>query len=191
MDLRRRFPETIGESGAPSSSTDPRVKQGLQFYQAAEQEGFRNSTKLKRSLKFFINAAENGVDEANQWIESFLSSLSALPATVVLPEPTVKIMRWISEATTADKQIYTVARSMFNTMADGAPAIPEDKLDEAATRLLSSQSGSGDGAGLAKSSKMLRGSVKRLLQEAAAQTDSNEVGVWCIIYTTTHLDLLE
>ncbi len=176
MDLRRRFPETetIGEGTAPSSTENPHLKQGLQLYQATEQDGFRNTTKLVHSLKYFMQAAENGIDEASEWIDSFLSSLSALPASVVLPEHTLKIMRWISSATTADKQIYTVARSMFNTMANGASAIPKDKLDEAATRLLGSQSGD-DGADLAKSSKMLRGSVKRLMQEAAAQTDTNEV----------------
>lgn len=178
MDLRRRFPETIGKNAAAPSSTDnPHLKQGLQLYQAAEQEGFTNNAKLMSSLKYFLQAAENGIDEASQWIESFLDSQPALPANVVLPKHTVRIMRWISQASTADKQIYTVARRMFNTMANGESAIAKDKLDEAATRLLGSQTSAGGATSvdLAKSSKMLRGSVKRLLKEAAAQTDTNEV----------------
>ena len=188
MDLRRRFPETVGaetksrqtddgngdSKEPPQKASDPLIEKGFQLYQEAEESGFAKVPTLVNSLKLFMHAAENGVDEANQWIKSFLGSVSALPANVVLPDHLVRLMKLVSEATTSEKQICTVARSMFVKMADGKTSIPEDKIDECATRLLASGSVRSEGE-LAKSSKLLRGSVKKLLQEAAAKSETHEV----------------
>lgn len=182
QNLRRRFAETVGtgaevqlQEDTGQATGDQCMKKGHELFHQAEQEGFSNTATLVSSLQQFMQAAENGVDEATQWIGSFLGSLSALPPSVVLPEHMVRIMRWVTEATSTDKQIYIIAKSMFREMADGKASIPKDKIEEAATRLMSSQSGGTETPDLVKSSKMLRGSIRRLLQEAALSTTTDEV----------------
>lgn len=187
MDLRRRNPETVGAGAisdtarGPPASRNPLIERGLQLYEEAEQGGFTNEETLEKSLKFFIQAAEQGIDEATGWIESFLGSLSALPASVILPSSLVKVMKWVTEATEAEKQIRNIAKSMFHKMVDGQSSIPRDKIDQSAEKLLSMESSEGgfasETSGLVKSSKLLKGSVKRLLQEAVIKSGTKEVNI--------------
>ena len=188
--LRRRNPENVGAGtnsdtarGPPTStkSRNPLVERGLQLYEEAEQGGFTDNETLEKSLKFFIQAAEQGIDEASGWIESFLGSLSALPASVVLPGSLVKVMKWVTEATESEKQIRSIAKSMFHKMGGGQSSIPQNVIDQSAEKLLSKEPSEGGFAsaietpGLVKSSKLLKGSVKRLMQEAVIKSGTKEV----------------
>lgn len=185
MDIRRRNPENIGAGESVQISTttpkarDPLISKGLQLYEEAEQTGFNNHETLQTSLKFFIQAAEQGVDEGTDWIKTFLGSLSALPTSVLLPDSLVKVMKWIVEATDTEKQVRNIAKSMFHKMSDGQTSISKDKIDQSAEKLLSAGPNEsvyvGNDSDLIKSSKLLKGSVKRLLQESVIKSGTKEV----------------
>ena len=204
MEIRRRNPETIkpssshGDEGstleeeaAPVEQSqgncqNPLVERGLQLSEEAEQSGFRNVDSLQKSLECFIQAAENGVQDAGNWIGSFLSSIPALPPSVILPSSLVKVMQWVTRATDTEKQIRIVAKSMFSKMTGPEnPTIPKSKIDERAQLLLASQSEHAHTPGLAKSAKELRSSVKRLLHSALLLSGSEEVcALVSVIYLT-------
>lgn len=185
MDIRRRNPENIGAGESVQISTttpkarDALISKGLQLYEEAEQTGFNNHETLQTSLKFFIQAAEQGVDEGTDWIKTFLGSLSALPTSVLLPDSLVKVMKWIVEATDTEKQVRNIAKSMFHKMSDGQTSISKDKIDQSAEKLLSAGPNEsvyvGNDSDLIKSSKLLKGSVKRLLQESVIKSGTKEV----------------
>jgi len=184
MDIRRRFPETVSAGdGKSEDDRDPLVKRGLQLYQKAEQDGFQDNPSLVEGLNMFIQAAENGVDEASDWIGSFLGSVSALPANVVLPDKLVKVLNWVKAATAEEKKVHCTAKAMFQKMTGGKQELAKDDIDEAANKLLASKSGEGETTKMVKSSKMLIGSVRRLLEEAAAKSTTDMVPV----YTCTYL----
>lgn len=137
MEVRRRNPETAKadrSTGSPpveqqdvASTKNPLMERGLKLYEEAEQTGFQDENRLEKSLNYFVEAAENGADDAVEWISSFLSSMTALPPSVVLPESLVKAMQWLTEASESEKQVRAVAKSMFSKMAGRSgtrPGIP-------------------------------------------------------------------
>lgn len=194
MAVRRRNTETLGHEGhegheghaaeEASKAPDPEkqrlgknplVDRGLELYEEAELSGFEDRDTLEKSLHFFVQAAENGANEAVHWIDSFLDSMAALPASVVVPDRLLKVMNWITKATESERQVRIVAKSMFSKMAGHNRAIPREKIEQSAQVLVSSESESIHVSPEIAKSKQLQGSVKRLMHSALMQSGSDEV----------------
>ena len=188
MAVRRRNTETLGHEGhaaeEASKSLEPKgqrlgknplVDRGLELYEEAELSGFEDKDTLEKSLHFFVQAAEIGTNEAVHWIGSFLDSMAALPASVVVPDRLLKVMNWITKATESERQVRIVAKSMFSKMAGHNQAIPRGKIEQSAQMLVSSESESIRVSPEIAKSKQLQGSVKRLMHSALLQSDSDEV----------------
>lgn len=186
--IRRRNTETLGHEGHAAEEDskvlepkeqglgkNPLVDRGLELYEAAELSGFEERDTLEKSLNFFVQAAENGANEAVHWIGSFLDSMAALPASVVVPDRLLKVMKWITKATESERQVRIVAKSMFSKMAGHNRAIPRGKIEQSAQMLLSSENENIRVSPEIAKSKQLQGSVKRLMHSALLQSGSDEV----------------
>ena len=144
-----------------------------QLYAEAEKSGFHEEATLTSSLQHFLRAAEEGVDDATEWIASFLDSMSALPSSVVLPPSLLNLLQWVRLASKEEKEVFLVAERMYRTMAKGRTAIPGTELDDAIQNLLTSHCE--HSPEMVKSAKDLKMSVKKLLRSALEQSKSNEV----------------
>lgn len=144
-----------------------------QLYAEAEKSGFREEATLTSSLQHFLRAAEEGVDDATDWIASFLDSMSALPSSVVLPPSLLNLLQWVRVASKEEKEVFLVAERMYRTMAKGKAAVPEAEFDDAIQNLLMSQCE--HSPEMIKSAKDLKMSVKKLLFSALERSKSNEV----------------
>ena len=183
MEVRRRNTGATVDTGieepesiASSGDGEDAFKQGLELYSQAEQSSFQDIDALNKSIKCVIKASERGVDEASVWMKSFLESASALPSSVVLPSPLVREMEVMLDATPTEKQVCLVAKSMFQKMAGGRETISRKEISEKAKGLLESK----DAAHFKKSSKMLEGSINRLMHDALVINQKDEVHM-CVI----------
>lgn len=181
MEVRRRntggsVDTGIEEPGHIVSPEDGEeaYREGLELYLQAEQSSFQDTDVLTKSIRRIIRASEKGVDNASEWMKSFLESASALPPTVVLPSELVREMQVMTDATSTEKQVRLAAKSMFQKMAGGRKTIPRKEISQKAKSLLEAE----DTAHLKKSSKMLEGSINRLMQDALVINKKDEV---CII----------
>ena len=120
------------------------------------------------------------MEEAADWISSFLDSMSALPPTVALPPSLLRLLRWVQHATPEEREVYLVAEEMFRTMARGitttigiTATIPKTEFDAAVQKLLSSRFE--HSPQLIKSAKELRNSVKKMLLTSLESNSSTEV----------------
>ncbi len=174
---RRNTGETTGtgmeEPGFIISSEDGGevYREGLELYSQAEQSSFQDTDVLTKSIRKIIKASEKGVDDASVWMKSLLESASALPPTVVLPCELVREMRVMTDATLTEKQVRLAAKSMFQKMAGGREAIPRKEISQKAKGLLEAE----DAVDLKKSSKMLEGSINRLMHDALVINKKDEV----------------
>lgn len=128
-------------------------------------------------LHCFLRAAVQGVDEAADWITSFLDSMSALPPTTLsaLQPSLLRLLHWARSATVEEKAVYLVAEEMFRTMSRGASTIARSEVNEAVRNLLTSRFE--HSPQVLKSAKGLRMSVKRMLSSALESSNSTEVSV--------------
>ncbi len=101
------------------------------------------------------------------------------------PSNLVKIMQWVTESNPTERQVRSIAKSMFRKMAGDDKVILKSQIEEHAQVLLSSQSGSAE-AGTAKSLQELKSSVKRLLHSALLLSGTNEVGVRVCVRVSVH-----
>lgn len=175
MEVRRRntggtADTGIEEPGIIISSEDGEeaYREGLELYSQAEQSSFQDTDVLTKSIRRIINASEKGVDDASVWMKSFLESA---PPTVVLPNELVREMQVMTDATSTEKQVRLAAKSMFQKMACGREAIPRKEISQKAKSLLEAE----DTAHLKKSSKMLEGSISRLMHDALVIDKKDEV----------------
>ena len=154
----------------------------LQLYAEAEKTGFNNAADLTNGLQYFLRAAVQDVDEAMDWISSFLDSTSALPPTAIaaLQPSLLHLLRWVQTATSEEKAVYLVAEGMFRTMSHGDSTIPRTGFDGAVQNLLSSRYK--HSPQLVKSAKGLRISVKRVLSSCLESNNSAEVTSTCQLY---------
>ena len=113
------------------------------------------------------------MDDATEWISSFLDSMSALPSSVVLPPSLLGLMRWVGSASEEEKKVSLVAEDMFSAMARGKTAIPKSEFDDAVQNLLTSRFE--HSPELIKSARDLKLSVKKLLCCAAEKDHLEEV----------------
>lgn len=146
-------------------------REGLKLYSQAEQSSFQDTDILTKSIKKIISASEKGVDDASVWMKSFLESAPALPPTVVLPSELIREMEVMTDATSTEKQVRLAAKSMFHKMAGGREAIPRKEISQKAKSLLEAEGA----AHLKKSSKMLEGSINRLMHDALVINKKDEV----------------
>lgn len=116
-----------------------------------------------------------GVDEATDWISSFLESMSALPLTATLQPSLLRLLQWVQFTTTEEKEVYLVAEGMFCTMARGDDTISKAEFDSAIQNLLSSRYE--QSPQLIKSAKELKLSVKKMLYSALESSNSAEVNI--------------
>lgn len=86
----------------------------------------------------------------------------------------VKIMQWVTESNPTERQVRSIAKSMFRKMAGDGKVIPKSEIDERAKTLLSSQSA--PSAGTSTSLNELKSSVKHLLHSALLLSGTDEVG---------------
>lgn len=180
MEVRRRntggtadTDARIEEPGIIISSEDGEeaYREGLELYSQAEQSSFQDTDVLTKSIKRIIKASEKGVDDASVWMKSFLESASVLPPTVVLPSELLREMQVMTDATSTEKQVRLAAKSMFQKMASGQEAIPRKEISQRAKSLLEAE----DTAHFKKSSKMLEGSINRLMHDALVINKKDEV----------------
>ena len=149
----------------------------MQLYAEAEKSGFRNTDDLTNALRCFLRAAALERSEAEDWITSFLESTSALPPSAVaaVPPSLLRLLQWVSTATTEQREVCLVAEGMFRRMTRGDRVIPRSGVEGAVANLLSSSDGSEHSPQLVKSAKGLRMSVKRMLCSALESSQSEEV----------------
>lgn len=141
-------------------------REGLELYSQAQQSSFQDTDVLTKSIRRIITASERGVDDASVWMKSFLDSPS-----VDLPSQLVREMQVMSDATPTEKQVRLAAKSMFQKMAAGRQTIPGKEISKKAKSLLEAE----DAAHLRKSSKMLEGSISRLMHDALVINQKDEV----------------
>ncbi|XP_041379456.1 uncharacterized protein LOC121392177 [Gigantopelta aegis] len=117
-------------------SRDYQVGTWKKLYNKAEESGFQEVGELIDSLKCFVEAAGNGSREATRHLTTFFDSNVKTLTNIVeqLPSDLVAMAHALMVGTEAEKQIYTVAKEMFETMAKERKVIPKDQLEEAAQR---------------------------------------------------------
>ena len=173
MEIRRRniggtADAGVEEPGSISSFEDGEeaYREGLELYSRAQQSSFQDTDVLTKSIKRIITASEKGVDDASVWMKSFLDSPS-----VDLPSQLVREMQVMTDATPTEKQVRLAAKSMFQKMAAGRETIPGKEISKKAKGLLEIE----DTVHLKKSSKMLEGSINRLMHDALVINQKDEV----------------
>ena len=180
MEVRKRNVETLrytsekgyevhGERLGGNSKRNSLVEEGLRLYQVAKQDEYKNNHTLEKCLKCFVQASENGDEEATLWISSFLSSLLTLPSSVIVPRDLIQKMQRITESTEEDNQIRIVARSMFSKMAGGNVSIPKEKIEESTSSILPTGYQAQAPTGVTRS-------IKRIMHDAMAAGGTRKVG---------------
>ena len=161
MEVRRRTADTVKSSGTEQRErsdetvspdiqqveshdkdwVDPLLDKGKKLYNKAEESGFQEVGELIESLKCFVEAAGNGSREATRHLTTFFDSNVKTLTNIVeqLPGDLVAMAHALMMGTETEKQIYTVAKEMFETMAKERKVIPKDQLEEAAQRLLNTE----------------------------------------------------
>lgn len=163
--------EEAGSSSIYVEDGEDAFREGLDLYSQAEQSNFKDTDVLTKSIKQVIKASERGVDQASEWMKSFLDSTSALPPSVTLPTHLLREMQVIRDATQTEKQVRLAAKTMFQKMACGQEAIPKKEISQKAKSLLKAE----DAAQFKKSSRKLEGSINRLMHDALVINHTDEV----------------
>lgn len=161
------------ELDIPSTQRNPLVEEGLQLYRTAEQDDFQDKATVEKCLKCFIQASENGDEEATSWIKSFLNSLSSMPPSLVVPSKLIQVMQLLTEATEEEKKIRVVARSMFSKMAGGEEYIAKEKIEESTTSILPS--------GYQKETPKVMRSIRRMMNDAMVTGGTKEVSLVIVL----------
>ena len=153
------------------------VGRGLELYEKAERSGFQSESALQESLQCFVQAADGGSCEALHWIASFLDALPSLPASVSvgIPDSMRAHMEWLRRSTEIERQIRTVAKSMFWKMAGSDAAIPRCDFSKRSRGLCGGAVEGSSPAAVVKSAQQLEGAVKNLLHGAVLQSGSSVV----------------
>ena len=173
-----RYGGKAHEEPGRAEESHPLVRRGLELYERAEQDGFRNGDTLRDSLRYFVQAAEGGSEEALDWIGSFLDALSGLPRAAVDTADNLKShLEWLQSSSETERQVRVVAKVMFSKMADSDGLVRRSRFDECSRALL--EAGTAEGAHspeMVKSSSQIQGAVKDLLHSAILQSGVEVVG---------------
>eukprot|EP00731_Ephydatia_muelleri_P020320 Em0013g47a len=148
------------------------VERGLALYQELELTDFQDRSKLEECSKCFLQAAENGSDEAVDWIRNFLESL---PVSNELSSSTLNLLRWFAQANESEKQVRRTAKRIFMLISDDGKPIAKSRIKESVERLFSDRSDRISSADLMKASVQLKSSVTHLLHASLVLAEADEV----------------
>lgn len=173
--VRRRLTyKSDVSNNAEAQREHSQTERGFALYQELELTGFQDRSKLEECSKCFLQAAENGSDEAVDWIRTFLKSL---PVSNELSRSTLDLLRWFTQASESEKQIRRTAKHIFHLISDDGKPIVQSKIEESVERLFSDRSDGCGSADLMKASAQLKSSVTHLLHASLVLAGGDEVNI--------------
>lgn len=152
------------------------VTQGKRLYDEARTSNFIDSQdKLIKCLKCFVEAAGEHSKEAVSYIKPFFTENDLendIPSSVIkeLPTDLMAVAHMLMEGTQEEREVYSVARDMFETMSEGVGFILKKEFKESIERLLKEERQFKHSIKIDR----LRMSVKRLLHCGLSSNNEGE-----------------